>query len=307
MTCPLRLAGGISIPERKGLLVYNPESGGWGDAAPLPGFSKESVEEIQDEFHAERDGANRFPSVRFAVECAGSEPGFSVPPVGVNFLWVPAMEPLGDLLKRLETVMAPVVKIKLGPEPDLHLVRELLSARRDVRFRLDPNRRWTPETLVSVFQKLPEDSLDYIEEPLPDPEQYSGVWDRMPVPIGLDESLLEGVRAEIAAHPHVKALVIKPTLMGNAADRAPWIRLAAESGKQVVWSSCFESGVGLWHLARLASETGGAASGLDTGRVFLEDLVEPRPLPSGGMLECKGWSLRPEMLEGYEDSESLNR
>lgn len=238
-------------------------------------------------------GLRRFPSGRFALECAESEGLGPIRDVRVNFLWMPDQEPLDALLLRLEGVDYPCVKVKLGPEPDLSGVLDLAATLGRVQLRLDANRRWDAETSLRVFRQMPEGTLEYLEEPLPRVEAYPALWAKAPVPIALDESLLTGVPGAVAEHPGVRALVIKPTRMGDASDRAPWVHLAESCGKSLVWSSCFESGVGLWHLARLAAGSGGTVSGLDTGRVFAEDLVEPRPLPVRGRLGCERWRVRP--------------
>ncbi|MCC5843042.1 MAG: hypothetical protein JJU05_02195 [Verrucomicrobia bacterium] len=268
----------------------------------MPGFSYETLGEILSGEALTADWLQKFPSGRFALECAGHSDTGPVPPVGVNFLWIPEVEPLDRLMARLEGVAHPCVKVKLGPNPDFRGVLNLLADVKGARLRLDPNRRWDVETALKIFRALPEESLEYIEEPFGEFESYAAIWGRCPVPVALDESLLASVPGGLAEHPQVKALVIKPTLMGDAEDREPWVRLAAETGKSLVWSSCFESGVGLWHLARLASETGGTVSGLDTGRVFAEDLVEPRPLPKDGFLACAEWRVIPQR---YADQNEL--
>lgn len=212
-----------------------------------------------------------------------------MPPVPVNYLWAPASEALEDFLERVGDAKAPCIKIKLGPDPDLAPVLALTDRLKGARIRLDPNRRWSLAVALEVFRRIPPGVLDYIEEPLTDPGDYAALWANAPVPVALDESLIEGVSPDIYEHACVKALVIKPTLMGDEADRAPWQVLAEQSGKELVWSSSFESGVGLWHLAGLAAERGGSPSGLDTGRVFETDLVDPRPLPVSGWVHCSGW------------------
>ena len=299
LSTPLRLAGGGRLDERCGLLIYNCSTGGWGDAAPLTGFSRESLKTLLDVCKIDPGALARFPSARFAYECAARPVGLRVSGVRVNFLWFPDMEPLEGLLQRLGEAVSPCVKVKLGPEPDLTNVLELVRCVPTVRLRLDSNRRWDVDTVCNVYRALPKSCLEYVEEPFEDPAQYKVAWSRCPVPVALDESLLTGVPQDVAEHPGVKAFVLKPTLMGDTSDREPWIKLARETGKSVVWSACFESGVGLWHLASLAEQAGDTASGLDTGRVFLEDLVEPRPLPVNGVLGCEHWKVLDSVKKLY--------
>jgi len=280
---PLILAHGIILNERKGVLVYDPETGGWGDAAPLPGFSKESIEDVLQACREERWKDEALPSLRFAVESAVKPFRLPTAAVKVNALWIPSSESVSDFSTRISGWQNPMVKIKPGNEPQLQPIRDLLALRPDVRLRIDGNRQWSVEQTLKLYDSLPVDSVDYIEEPLADPEAYTDLWSRDQVPVALDESLFLPEGQILLQHPAVKALVIKPTLMGDSINRAPWISQAEERQLDITWSSCFESGVGLWHLATLANASGPA--GLDTGAVFESDVVEPRPLIENGQIQ----------------------
>lgn len=279
---PLKLAGGVSLTERKGFLIHNPDTGGWGDAAPLPGFSPETYEDVKEALTQSDPDLSTFPSLRFAMECALSP--FSAPKqdVSVNALWMADREPPGDLLGRLEKWSHPVVKVKPGIRPDVQALLKILDVRPELRFRVDGNRQWSLDQTLEFFSSIPASALEYMEEPLRTPEEYEKLWDRAPVPVALDESLLTTEGRELAEKTHVKAFVLKPTLLGNTRDRARWVDLARKRKVQIVWSSCFESGAGLWNLARLAE--GFSVCGLDTGGIFGKDLVDPRPLSSRGKL-----------------------
>ena len=151
-----------------------------------------------------------------------------------------------------------------------------------LRLRIDANRAWTLDETLRIWEALPPGLLEYFEEPLADPDDYARLWARAPVPVALDESLLLPEGQELAQAPAVCALVLKPTLLGGAAQWGSWLTLAKERGIDITWSSCFESGVGLLHLASLARGYGPA--GLDTNRHFKEDLVYPRQQTRRGEL-----------------------
>ncbi|MGA0333323.1 MAG: enolase C-terminal domain-like protein [Kiritimatiellia bacterium] len=281
---PLDLARGIRITERKGVLIHNPECDGWGDAAPLPGFSQESLDEVLEVLQMQNPDTHAFPSLRFACECASER--FRIPekPVPVNALWIMSAETPSAFLNRIEKWRHPVAKIKPGAQPDPDAICEVLLQRPDLRIRLDGNRQWSVEQTLELHRRIPASCLEYFEEPLRDPEDYSRLWAREEVPLALDESLLLPEGRRLAEHPSVKALILKPTLLGDSGDRAAWIEMAEVRSLKLVWSSCFESGVGLWQLANLASST--TAAGLDTGGIFVRDVVEPRPLSVCGSLSA---------------------
>jgi O-succinylbenzoate synthase len=264
------------------MLVYNPQSGGWGDAAPLPGFSKETFEDVCAEAQAGQLEGSRLPSVLFAVECANNPWSSGGQSVQVNALWIAEMETAEDLLIRLRDWEAPCIKVKPGSDPNPEDWGKVLRARPDARLRIDPNRGWTPEQLEAFTCSLPLDRLDYVEEPFAEAELYRALPADYPIPLAVDEQTREPGGLALAELAVIKALVLKPTLIGNAADRQPWLDLAVRRGIPVTWSSSFESGVGLWQIAALASGQG--AAGLDTGQGFQHDLLDPRPIPRKGRL-----------------------
>lgn len=265
---PLHLAGGITLETREGLLLHDPDGGGWGEAAPLPGFSPESLEEVRAAAEAGQWDHPHLPSLRFAVSCARTPwpPPANAPLV--NALWQPAAESLEDFLTRIASRKQPVVKIKTVSAEDLDAVLALLGARGDVRVRLDPNRQWTLEQTLSAYERLPAPRLDYLEEPLRNPADYEALWCRAPVPIALDETLSEAILPYLVIFPYMVAAVIKPTLLGPPGD---WPPIPPE--KRIILSSAFESRVGLQHLARLAPP--GEAHGLDTAQLFAAELNRP--------------------------------
>lgn len=283
---PLTLPGAEVMSHRCGVLIHNPETGGWGDAAPLPGYSTESVEQVISVLEQGEAQATSFPSLRFALECASIPFAGPTTDVKVNALWIPSRESLKELWDRLAEWESPLVKIKPGREPDVQLMREFLAARPDAKLRLDGNRQWSIEQLRYVGKSLPRESLDYIEEPLKNSDDYARLDPDVNCPIALDESLLLPEGKALAENPRVTAMVLKPTLLGNQQDRVYWVDLARRRGCQLTWSSAFESGVGLWHLARLAE--GGAPAGLDTGNIFVDDVVSPRPLAVAGTIHPTG-------------------
>ncbi len=277
---PLRLRGGVLLGIREGVLFRDPGSGGLGDAAPLPGFSQESLAEV---LHGDPADPS-LPSLVFAAECARQG---RLPPVSaaMNALWIAAEESPASLARRLAAWRNPVVKVKPEAEPRPARWLEFLRLRPDARLRVDANRAWTLEQTLRIWRALPAGALHYLEEPLRDPDDYPALWARAPVPIALDESLRQPEGRPLAeAGAFVRALVLKPTLLGGESAWRPWADLARRRGMDLIWSSCFESGVGLWHLASLSR--GGAAAGLDTVRWLAEDLLHPRPRPRAGFLVC---------------------
>ena len=108
--------------------------------------------------------------------------------------------------------------------------------------RLDGNRSWTKSQLFSFFEQISHLPIQYIEDPLSDPTQYSSVQD---IPIALDESLVdypEQIKSSCITH-----LIIKPTL-----HSLEQIENFKKLGIPLIFTSTFETSVGLWHIAQLS-------------------------------------------------------
>ncbi|OQW97543.1 MAG: o-succinylbenzoate synthase, partial [Verrucomicrobia bacterium A1] len=313
--------GSRRIDRREGVLVRVESTAGaegWGDAAPLPGFSVESRPQAEQEL---RDLAvrmvgldiqspadlDRLPnlrqalssSARFAVETAlvtaaaaeaGRTPGAWLLGVDADRCTVnallgnePLTWPVAAARRAAEGFVS--IKLKVGRRPvdvELAAVRAAAAAAPAVRWRLDANRAWTGAEALAFARGLAGLPVDYVEEPLRAGETLPAGWPRT-VGIACDESLqsYDDVPDPV---PPVVAWVLKPTLAGGLARSLARMRQARRCGCEVVFSAAYESGVGVRMLGELAAATG-IPAGLDTYRLLAEDVLEPRLHFAGGMLD----------------------
>ncbi len=345
LAAPLRLAGQV-IHERAGILVrIDSDSGasGWGDAAPLPGFSRETVQEAETELTAwagrlrcavfdpggddleSRLGcgpAAASPSVRFALETAlanlsrrmedeaAAELACFEGAVPVNGLLAGSREEVLADARRFRDGGCRAVKLKVGSRPvaeDVGLTRAVRDVIGDAMgLRLDANRSWSLEQGVAFGRELGDAGVEYLEEPLRDPAQLRELFDATGIPVALDESLLELRPDDLEGRREVGAVVLKPTLLGGLARAGEWAAKASALNIRPVVSSCFESGVGLLALAAFAwASTGDAVpAGLDTYRRLAADVVEPR-LPFGaGAIAWSDATARTHRIDGSRLSET---
>ena len=152
------------------------------------------------------------------------------------------------------------VKLKVGAqdvEDDIdcaRLVRRILG--HDIALRLDANRAWDFATACRFVEGIDDLGIEYLEEPLASAGRLWELAVETSVPIALDETV---VRA------HWRSGVPGGQHLGGGrdpeADLAGWgachdrlrIESAFKAGLKPVISACFESGVGLIALARLAA------------------------------------------------------
>jgi O-succinylbenzoate synthase len=229
---------------REGLVLQ--VNHGFGEIAPLPGFSKETLEEAQKEalawIHSGIDPA--LPSVRFGISSAQK----SLRSVHLPLCALGPREGFST------------VKLKLGHLPLRGAISLVKEHYRHVRLRLDCNRAWSLSEALEFASHFQPTDFVYMEEPLKTFEALADFSKMTRFPIALDES----IERDWTQIPTLKAIVVKPTLVGSIPKIPPHLDL--------VLSSAYESGLGLLHIANLANNN--LPIGLDTYNVFEEDLLQ---------------------------------
>jgi O-succinylbenzoate synthase len=308
---------GATLHHREGILLRlagEDGSEGWGETAPLPGFSDEGLDlaaaqlgdlatsatgrettdvrtDPQGGFGRELDRPHVAPSVRFGLELAlwnlwAASTGVPLPElltprpratVPVNGLLSGSPDEVLAEAHRMRDAGYGTVKLKVGARTvarDVALVRALGEELGDaVSLRLDANRAWTFEQAAGFFRGVAGVSLEYVEEPLADPARLPELVRELGVPVALDESLV-GVGPEALAG-YLRAVVLKPTLLGGISRTLRLAERAQRLGVTPVVSSAYESGVGTAALVALAAGIGDRAvpAGLDTYRRLASDVL----------------------------------
>ena len=320
---PLRLHG-ADFRDREGLiLAFGGAYGtGYGDIAPLPGFSRETLDEARDAVvqwagllgrlpkdPIEREKALAFldamPSVQFGIECAtfsfrhaiGSERSLGLynparRTVSVNGLIGGTGDPL-DEAKRFRAEGYRAVKIKVGHESvavdigRVHAIRAALPI--EVAIRLDANRAWAWSDALAFARGVRDVSIEYIEEPLADPDRLPEFAARGDLAVALDETVVEcrDMNGLAQRFPWAAAFILKPTLLGGVRRCERIANEAIEFGIRPVVSACFESGIGIAALAHLASAltTEDIPAGLDTYGWLAGDVLPRRFAIRNGRLD----------------------
>jgi O-succinylbenzoate synthase len=297
---PVRIAG-VERSHATGYLLREEAAGQvrWANAAPLDGYSRETVAETGEALRAcaagrmaWSDAAARYASVRWAMA------GWSM------HGWAPAEGriPLARLIPggTPHTVSGEVdaalqegyraVKIKVGGRPldeDINLARTVIDRLpEDAKVRFDANRAWSLDQAVCFARAVLSDRLDYVEEPLADSSGYPGFEQQTETPWALDESLVHVPHLrEQGPWQRLVAYVLKPSLIGGLTDLLPLVEEARRHGRRVVVSAMYESGIGIVHAATLAAAVApGEAAGLDTYGALAADVLGQGLDISGGML-----------------------
>jgi len=323
LTAPLQL-GPEEVTRRRGVLVrLVTEQGpvGWGDAAPLPGFSDETLGDVEEHaraalshwmgtplfdaqgdldatlqnlpFKAEAPSSFRFAMEGAVVGAAAMAQETSVPEmlgtprqtVALNALLprAGANGPRQAVRRQEEGYRA--VKVKVGQghvEEDVARVRAIREALdASVALRADANRAWSFDEAVTFAEGTDHLHIAYVEEPLADPTHLKDLIQRASLPVALDETTRESAPAILRDLPGVTAVVLKPTLLGGLQRTREWGRVARETDATPVLSGSYESGVGIQMLVALAASGLEVPVGLSTYDRLAADVYAP-PLPVGG-------------------------
>ncbi|MBY5994174.1 o-succinylbenzoate synthase [Ferrimonas balearica] len=286
LNTPLRFQG-QALSQRQGLLVklVQDDRVGWGDCAPLPGFSRESLAQCQDALMAVAQGQtgpdSLPPAARFAYDCAQwqltREGRLTLPPTVPLLSGTPTQQ-----LAQFDalTEVPSQLKLKLARAPlreELDLVFALLARHPKLKLRIDANRGWDYASAAEFALAVPRENLLYVEEPCATLVDSLRLHQQYRLPLALDETT-QASDYEYESLPGVKALVLKPTLIGSLARLQALTEAATLDGVTVVLSSSFESNVGLTQLAWLAQTlTPNSLPGLDTLSALEADLVSANP------------------------------
>jgi len=313
---PLNMKGYLQW-ERQGLVVeLTDELGnkGYGDAAPFSGLHQESLKDILDEStkissHLYTLTVDDFssqlehvvsPSLHFALDWAFVDllsknkdivPAFylnknSQTEIVINALLAGESQEILESAKIIKDQNPPAVKVKVGGkliEKDIILVQrinEIFEGR--TKLRLDANRKWSLEQAKTFAKGIADTNIEFIEEPLNDPLNHKTFYENTGIRYALDETLTDCSYEDIKTMTGLAAFIIKPSVFGSIKLIRNWIDFAEILNVNIIFSSAFESSVGLWSIAQMAAafSNKNVAHGLDTYRWLKQDIFVPpfRPL-----------------------------
>ncbi len=285
---PVRSSFVCNLDGRSRLILHLQEGSkeSFGEAAPLPGWSGESLEEIARQ--AITLTPPFAPSLTFAMLSALAtlrDPLFDIPPIPVSYLLKGSLSEIGIQAEKAIFSGFKSAKLKIGHldfNEALYLVRQLKD---HLYLRLDVNRAWDLDEALSFFSHFRKEDFDYVEEPLKNPHDLCFFTH----PFALDESLREDFFID---HPLLKALIIKPTLHKD------WLKWLGR-GKEVILSSAFESDLGIAHIALLAYRLKLNKNSLGLGTLsYIHDtlLEESLELVNGHLILPSKITIKKELL-----------
>ena len=268
----------------------------YGEAAPLPGFSDETTDDIEahikekfqvidryfmqdngyDNWNAFAASLNLPPSLRFGLDTflfdrlskyeklplcqylSKSSPTC----VRVNAL---IRETESDkILKEARSYWQDGFRtIKLKVDEDFDKTRRILARLRETlpeaHLRLDANQLWEVDEAINNLQSLESLNVEYCEQPVKvaDMLMRNEICMKCSIPVAADEAARSIEQIEILIeNSAADLLVIKPMLIGSFDELFRIAEIAKAHGIELVFTTSFEAGIGRVSTAHLAAAMG---------------------------------------------------
>ena len=317
---PLRTARGY-VARREGLLLRLTDTDGAhgiGEAAPLPGWSPESLLMAQRGLaeaatHVEGRGVPDTPAAIAAyvadldlppsaahaldqalLDLAARRAGVSV----ARLLNPTARERVAvsrlvhgpqDAAEAMKTG-AGAIKLKLGAESLEADLQRILTTRAavgdDVSLRLDANGAWTEAEAEWILERLGALSIECVEDPVSDLDAMARLR-RFGVPIAADAPVRAPQDvADIIARGAADIIVVKPTFVGGLSAALGLLRQAEEAGLGGIVTTVLGAAIerhGALQVAA-AAPAGLLPCGLDTGGLLSRDIAAGPEAVDGAMV-----------------------
>jgi L-alanine-DL-glutamate epimerase-like enolase superfamily enzyme len=152
-----------------------------------------------------------------------------------------------------EAAQYPILKIKLGTERDMEIVRIIRGAAPDKRLRVDANAAWTPKHAVRMSDFLLDQGVEMLEQPVAanDIEGLRFVRKRAKLPIFADESCLVSTDIPKLAGA-VDGINIKLAKCGSMREALRMVHTARSLDMQVMAGCMIESSLGISAISQIA-------------------------------------------------------
>lgn len=300
-----------TFKNREGIILTAELPGGehfaFGEAAPLPGFSAENLNETARILSSEKKNIEHAlasgntpdyirsiekkyasPSLSFGLDTLfedyrakqAGEPFLGSAPDSVACNAILGIRDAARTLEQAKQHAAQgfnTLKLKVGLNPDreLETVQEIRRLLPDVKLRLDANQIWEPAEAIRFLRRFELFDIEYCEQPVHknDFEGLAQVRQNTEIKIAADESAENYADVvKLIGLNAVDIIIMKPMLTGSFAKINVTKGFADSHGIEVVFTTSLEHIIGRRTTAVLAALFGSKkyAHGLATNSLFVQ-------------------------------------
>ena len=147
----------------------------------------------------------------------------------------------------------PILKVKLGTDRDMEIVRVVRDAAPSKRLRVDANAAWTASHAVRMIDFLADNGVELVEQPVAqhDIDGFRFVRARSRLPVFADESCLVSTDVPRLAGA-VDGVNLKLAKCGSLREAIRIVHTARALGMSVMAGCMIESSLGISAIAQLA-------------------------------------------------------
>jgi len=147
----------------------------------------------------------------------------------------------------------PILKVKLGTDRDMEIVRVVREAAPDKTLRVDANAAWSPAEAVKMSHFLRDNDVEFLEQPVAahDIDGLRFVRERSALPIVADESCIVATDIPRLAGA-VDGVNIKLAKCGSLREAVRMVHVARAFGMSVMAGCMIESSLGISAIGQLA-------------------------------------------------------
>ena len=176
----------------------------------------------------------------------------------------------------------PSIKIKIGRNSLIEENKKLKKYINETNFllRLDGNKKLSAIDLITIMDQIPEDRIEYIEDPFINQKELVEFYQQTKsiIPLAYDEGLINNM-----GHPNffsnfpkqVKFAIIKPNLIGGISASNKIAQELEKCQIKVVLSSSFEGPIGILGIQKMQSIFShyDLPAGIDTLKFFQTEFI----------------------------------
>ncbi len=147
----------------------------------------------------------------------------------------------------------PILKVKLGTDRDMEIVRVVRDAAPSKRLRVDANAAWTPADAVRMIDFLADHDVEFVEQPVAqhDIDGFRFVRSKSKLPLIADESCMVSTDVPRLAGA-VDGVNLKLAKCGSLREALRIIHTARAHGMIVMAGCMIESSLGISAVSQLA-------------------------------------------------------
>ncbi|MBX9850380.1 MAG: o-succinylbenzoate synthase [Cytophagaceae bacterium] len=316
----------------------SPQFYGIGECGPLAGLSIDDKPDFENKLkqvcrEVERirilnlssiyqlESLKDYPSIVFALETAmldlingGKRVLFKTPfiegqkAIPINgLIWMGKKDFMMQQIREKMDQGFKCIKMKIGGidfDDELAILADIRKKypNPEIVIRLDANGGLKPSDAIAKLKKLSKHNIQSIEQPIAagDPEQMAKICAESPIPVALDEELINlktyEEKKKLLQSIKPAYIVLKPTLLGGFRSCREWIDLVQPMNIGWWITSSLESNIGLNSIAQFTSslDTKGLHQGLGTGQLYTNNIESPMVILLGNLMydKSKKWDLK---------------